>query len=324
MNMVLSHWSANPAVLAATGAVAVTHLLGMRAALGEAKRLAPPRPAAAQTAAFYGGLCAAVVALVSPLAYWAGEYVWVRSMQDVLLAVAAPGLIVLGGPWLVLRHGAAACLRLTGTAARRPAGTAARQPIRPGMADRPVRQDRRPSPAPLARSWMTWPVIATVVFNIGWLGWHLPAPYDAALRHPAASAAEVVTYLGLGIAFWLQLIGSGPITPRLSPLSRVVLVAGTATATAVLAMVLMFGAGKLYPAYAGPAHRILGLVADQQLGGAVLLALALPPFVITAIALCIRWVAAEESEALDAGFDRLLRPSASAWPSWPGFRSSVK
>jgi len=29
-----------------------------------------------------------------------------------------------------------------------------------------------------------------------------------ALRYPAAYAAAVVTYLGLGVAFWLQLIGS--------------------------------------------------------------------------------------------------------------------
>jgi putative membrane protein len=306
----LSHWSANPVVLTAIAAVAVTHLLGMRATLGEARRLGQPRPPAvlAQAAAFYGGLLAAAVALASPVAYRAGEYVWVRSMQDVLLAVVAPGLIVLGGPWLVLRRGAAALLQ----------GRAQRPP-RPDQ--RSPRPDRRPGPASPARSWLRPAVVTTVAFNVAWVGWHLPGPYDAVLRQPAASAAEVVTYLGLGIAFWLQLIGSGPLTPRLAPLSRVVLVAATATCTSVLAMVLMFGAQRLYPAYAGLGHRVLGIVADQQLGGAVLLAVALPPFVITAIALCVRWLAAEESEALSAGFDRLLRPSASARPSWPGYRS---
>jgi cytochrome c oxidase assembly factor CtaG len=293
MSMVLLHWSANPVVLAAVTVVAALHLSGMRATLAAAKR--PHQAVVVQAAAFYCGLAAVVIALLSPVAYSAQKYIWVRSMQDVLLAVVAPGLIVLGGPWLALRHGAAALGRPS------PATTG--------------------SPAPPARSSMAWPGIVTVAFNIGWIGWHLPGPYDAALRHPAASAAEVVTYLGLGIAFWLQLIGSGSLTPRLAPLPRVTLVAATATCSAVLAMVLMFGAGRLYPAYAGTAHRVLGIVADQQLSGAVLLALALPPFVITAIALCIRWLAAEESGALDAGFDSLLRPSASAWPSWPGYRS---
>lgn len=296
MSMVLAHWSANPVVLAAAGAAAVVHLSGMRAALGEAQRLARPRQAVlVQAAVFYCGLAAVVIALMSPVAYSAREYIWVRSMQDVLLAVVAPGLIVLGGPWLALRRGTAAF-------------------------GRPARA-KTASPAPPARSPMAWPAIITVAFNIGWVGWHLPGPYDAALRHPAVFAAEVVTYLGLGIAFWLQLIGSGSVTPRLAPLPRVVLVVGTATCTMVLAMVLMFGAGRYYPAYAGITHRVLGVVADQNLGGAVLLALALPPFAITAIALCIRWLAVEESEELSTGFDRLLRPSASAWPSWPGYRS---
>jgi hypothetical protein len=62
------------------------------------------------------------------------------------------------------------------------------------------------------------------------------------------------------------------------------------------------------------------VVSDQQVGGSVLFAIALPPFLIVGVALCIRWLATEESEALNAGFDRLLKPRASAWPSRPGLR----
>jgi len=51
-------------------------------------------------------------------------------------------------------------------------------------------------------------VLIAIAFNVPWLGWHPPALYDGALRYPAAYAAAVVTYLGLGVAFWLQLIGS--------------------------------------------------------------------------------------------------------------------
>jgi putative membrane protein len=310
MSKVVSHWSADAVVLAAVGAAVVMHLLGMRATFAEAKRLARPRPAGAvtQAVAFYCGLCAVLVALVSPVAYWAGEYIWIRSLQDVLLALAAPSLIVLGAPWLPLARGAA-CLRRAKTS-----------PGEPGTARSLARDGRRPDPAPLVRHWLAWPVIVAVVFNAGWIGWHLPGPYDAVQRHPAASAAEVLTYIGLGLAFWLQLIGSEPFAPRFPPMSRVMLVAGTLVSTSVLAMVLIFGAGILYPAYVGPAHHVLGVVADQQLGGAVLWAVALVPFGITAIALCIRWLAADESDALDAGLDRMLRRSASAWPSRPGFR----
>lgn len=284
MNLVLSHWSANPVVLAVLAVVAAAHLSGMRAALAGPK---PQRRAAlVQAAAFYCGLAAVAVALLSPVAHEAQTYIWVRSIQDVLLAIVAPALIVLGGPWPALRRGA---------------------------------PPRRGAPR-------TWPAVVTVAFNVCWVGWHLPGPYDAALRHPAVSAAEAVSYLALGIVLWLQLIGSGALRPRLAPLPRVTLVAATATCVTVLSMVLMFGAGRIYPAYGEISHRALGLVNDQNLAGAVLLALALPPFVITAIALCIRWVAEDEAGAMSAGFDSLLRPSASAWPSWPGYKSgsSVK
>jgi cytochrome c oxidase assembly factor CtaG len=70
-------------------------------------------------------------------------------------------------------------------------------------------------------------VLAVVAFNVAWCGWHLPVLYDGALRHPVVYAAEVVSYLGLGVALWLQLIGSRPVSPVLAPLCRVTLLAGT-------------------------------------------------------------------------------------------------
>lgn len=313
MNMVVSHWSVNALVLAVCGIVAVTHLLGLCGTLAEAGRLGRPRPAGAvmQAAMFYCGLLAVMVALVSPVAYWSGRFIWVRSQQDVLLALAAPSLIVLGAPWPMLRRGAA-YLRVSRSARRPLSG--------PDPADPRAGQDRRPGQAPAGRSRMAWPVAAVVAFNIGWLGWHLPGPYDSAHRQPAVLAAEVVSYLALGIAFWLQIIGSQPLSPRLAPLPRAFLVAGSLAVTSVLGMVLIFSNGVLYPAYLGPAHRLLGVVADQNIGGAVLWTGALAPFGIAAIALCLRWLGAEESDVLGAGFDRLLRPSASAWPSRPGFK----
>src|SRR5260370_35191199 len=107
MNMVASHWSASPLVLSACAAVAVVHLRGMHAAAADARRQGRGRPAgeAWQGVVFYLGLLAVVVALASPVGYWAQRYIWIRSVQDVLLAMAAPGLVVLGAPWLMLARG---------------------------------------------------------------------------------------------------------------------------------------------------------------------------------------------------------------------------
>jgi len=99
---------------------------------------------------------------------------------------------------------------------------------------------------------------------VAWCGWHLPALYDGALRYPAACAAEVVTYLGLGVAFWLRLIGSRPLSPALAPPRRAALLTGTVIVTTLLGMVLVFGCGLAYPGYAGPGHHVLSVVYDQQ------------------------------------------------------------
>jgi putative membrane protein len=261
--------------------------------------------------AFYAGLAVAALALVSPLGYWSREFIWIRSLQDILLAVVIPPLIVLGAPWLPLRRGAELALRRGAQLAlRRGLGL----PVAVALA--PVTVARRPAPR-----WLSWPVAMTAAFSVVWCGWHVPAMYDGALRHSVVYAAEVVSYLGVGVAFWLQLIGSRPLTPRFPPLQRVMLIAATVVTSTILGMVLGFGANVIYPAYLAVGHHhLLTVVADQQVGGAELWVLVLPSYIIAGVALLVRWLNDEESEALALGFDRLLRPPKPAWPPRTGLR----
>jgi putative membrane protein len=299
MNVVVSHWSANAAILAVVATVTAVHLRGLHGVAADARRRGgdTPHGLGREVAAFYGGLFVVVLALLSPLAYWSAHYIWVRSVQDVLLANLAPAFLVLGAPWLVLRRGLPFRLPRAHGPGRSPG------PGRgPGRAARLARMS----------------VLTVVAFNVAWCGWHLPALYDGALRYPAAYAAEVVTYLGLGVAFWLQLIGSRPLSPALAPLRRVALLAGTVIVSTLLGMVLVFGYGLAYPGYAGPGHRVLSVVYDQQAGGAVLWVLVLPAYVTVGVALLIRWLNDEEAQALASGLDRLLKPAKPAWPTRPG------
>jgi cytochrome c oxidase assembly factor CtaG len=297
MNVVVSHWSANAAVLAVVAVVVAVHLRGLIGVAADARRTGEgtPRGLGWEAAAFYGGLLAVVLALLSPLAYWSASYLWVRSLQDILLANVATVFLVLGAPWLVLR-------RALPFRRARPAGGDA------GASERPAASRAR-----LA-------VGTVVAFNVVWCGWHLPPLYDGALRYPAVDAAEVVSYLGLGVAFWLVLIGSRPLSPVLPPLRRVMLLAGTIVVGTLLGMVLVFGYGVAYPSYIGAGHDVLSVVYDQQAGGAVLWVLVLPVYVTAGVALLIRWLNDEEAEALASGLDRLLRPAKPAWPSRPGLR----
>jgi len=301
MNVVVSHWSANAAVVAVVAVVTAVHVRGLRGMAVDARRQGEdaPRGMGWEAMAFYGGLLVVILALLSPLAYWSHLYIWVRSLQDILLANVAPVFLVLGAPWLVLRRGLLFRRPLAGDSGRSPAADAAPRPT-----------------AGLARL----AVGAVIAFNVVWCGWHLPPLYDGALRYPVVYAAEVVSYLGLGVAFWLVLIGSAPLSPVLAPLRRVMLLAGTVVVGTLLGMVLVFGYGVAYPSYLGAGHHVLSVVYDQQAGGAVLWVLVLPVYVTAGVALLIRWLNDEETEALTSGLDRLLKPAKPAWPSRPGLR----
>ena len=294
MNLVVSHWSANMAVIAVGLAVVAVHLAGLLGLRGDARRggAALPGGLAREAIAFYSGLLLAALAVLSPLGYWSGRFIWIRVLQDILLGVYAPPLIVLGAPWLVLWRG------LGRTARPRPAAAA---PVPPRL--------------------RTWPVAVTALFIVVWCGWYIPALYDAGVHHPVVLAAQAVTTMAAGVALWLQLIGSRPFSPQFGPLYRVFLLTAIVLCGTVLGMVLSFGANVIYPAYLGVgSHHLLSLVDDQQAGGSELWVLVLVPYIIAGIALLNRWLSDEESQALGHGLDRILRPSKSSWPTRTGWR----
>jgi len=243
---------------------------------------------AKERVAFLGGLVLAVLALVPPLGHYAGLYIWVRSIQDLLLAFAAPALIVGGAPWKAWARG-------------RPA-------------ERAGRRWRRPA----------WPVAVVLTFNVIWLGWHVTAAYDLAATNPAVRYLEYVSYLAAGIGFWLQLIGPRPALP---PMRRLTLLVGTAAADTVLGMVLVFGSAVVYPAYRGAGHHALSVLSDQQVAGAVLWMGVLPAVIIAALALINGWLDAEESDELSRDLDRVLGrapvtpgPPKAVWHARSGYR----
>jgi putative membrane protein len=316
MYYVLRHWSLDWPALAIWAVVAAVHLAGLRSLT---RSEGPPLGGHAgghvgrlrrEAAVFHGGLLTALLAVVSPLGYWSLIYIWVRATQDLLLAVVAPSLIVLGAPWLVLASGLGMLTR--------------RQRPEPDAATGAAAPRRAPW-------WLAWPLAVTVAFNVVWLGWHVPVFFDLAARDAVARSAEYVSYLGIGILFWLQLIGSRPSSPVVAPLVRLKLLVATVVADTILGMALVFGSATIYHAYGGPAHHVLSVVADQQVAGGVLWMGILPPLVIVAVALLNTWLSEEESDELSRDLDRALgRPAAAGppragegraiWHARPGYR----
>lgn len=254
------------------------------------------------------GLLAALMAVVSPLGYWSGSYLWVRAMQDLTFCFVAPALIVAGHPWLMLRH-----LRHN-SGQPRPAGTAV-----------PVAAETAPSLAggDLPELETTWsgvgPVLAVATFNVAWLGWHLPSAFDLVQSSAPVRLAEHACYLGAGVWFWLQIGGPRRYGRWQPPLRRLALLTATAAAGTVLGMVLVFGANVVYPAYANSLHHVMTVLDDQQLSGAVLWMGMMPPVVIAGVALLFGWLNDEDSDA-SADLSRLLRHRTSGWYARSGQR----
>jgi cytochrome c oxidase assembly factor CtaG len=294
---VFAHWSASWPVLIGYAIVGPWHLAGLarlRAARAGGNRPADgvrPADLRRQAVLFQLGLLLVLLALVSPVGYWSGVYVWVRAVQTLLVAVVGPGLMVLGAPWLAFRS-----------------------LWRPGSVHT---SPDRVTGVPFL---VSHPVVAVVVFNVVFVGWQLPYLYDLAQANGAVALAEHASFVAAGLLLWLQLISSRPISAPCSPLRRVVFVIWTVGVSTVLGMVLVFGSSVIYPAYANSAHHVMSVLDDQQLSGAVLWMGILPPLITAAVALLSQWLDHEETADVSAGLSRLTAARRGGWPSRPVIR----
>jgi len=284
VDVVFEHWSASWPVLIAYVILVAAHLSGLRRTLPVRATTGPPsgsrRELAREAVMFQLGLAVIAAALLSPMGYLSDVYIWVRALQELLIAVVGPGLLVLGAPWAAF-----------------------------GLAS-----------GPSAPRWLTWLAaqtrLAVIGANVVWLGWLLPGPYDAAHGSAIVALVEHVSLVVAGLLFWLQIISSRPVAQRTSPIRRFGLVVGTAGAFTVIGMVLVFGSGVFYPVYANSAHNLTTVLDDQQLSGAVLWMGILLPLMVVGVALLMEWFSNEES----ADLDRLLTPRRHGWPSRPVIR----
>jgi putative membrane protein len=182
-----------------------------------------------RVASFLGGCGLLVVALLTPLDTLAREYlVWAHLLQNVVFAEWAPLLLVLGVP-------AALGARIGGVGAVRV---------------------------------LTHPFVALPLWVGVYAAWHVPALYDAALRHvDSLLVLEHGTYLVTGLLFWWCVWQDLP--HRLSSAARAAYAFGAFVLSAPLGLVLALVPEPLYDAYADAPDRVWGLsrLTDQQLGG---------------------------------------------------------
>jgi cytochrome c oxidase assembly factor CtaG len=244
------HWSFDPFVVA-VAVIVIAHEVGLnRLAARSSPQHARRRRLRAW--AFYGGLVCLLVAVTSPIDFWADEYFFVHMLEHILIAFYAPILIVLGAPWLPLLFAL-------------PVGARRRimRSILLSAWARPLRS--------LGRA-VRNPWTALIAFNAVMVFWHLPRPFAWAYEHAFVHIWLMHgTFLVTGVLFWLQIISSHPMRPKASYVWQGGAIITTNVVMFVLAMSLsIFSRGSWYPDYAHIAGVTLSPFADQQLGAAIL------------------------------------------------------
>jgi cytochrome c oxidase assembly factor CtaG len=93
------------------------------------------------------------------------------------------------------------------------------------------------------------PAVALACFAAILLGTHVPAFYEAALRHPLLHATEHVLYLIAGLVLWAPVLAPAPLPRRLGPLGSVLYLLIAMFPGAVIGLTLMTATGAVFPSY---------------------------------------------------------------------------
>jgi putative membrane protein len=203
---------------------------------------------------------AVLVALVSPLDALADQLFFMHMVQHVLLLDVVPILAILGLTKVILR------------------------PLTRTVHD----VERRAGP-------LAHPAFAVVLYVAVIWAWHVPAAYDAAVRHSGVHVLEHLTFVLAGSLYWWHLLSPIRARLRLGGLGPVLYMGSTKVLVGALGMGLAFAPSALYAYYEHHA-RVWGISAldDQAMAGLIM---AVEQSIVMGTALVVLFVRAlAESE----------------------------
>jgi putative membrane protein len=250
LSYITENWSFDPFLIVVAFVVGL-HELGLR----NLKRRSRPertRDRRINSLFFYAGLGVLLLAVVSPIDYWADYYFFAHMIEHILIMFFAPILIVAGAPWLPLVHGL-------------PVGVRRR-------VMRSVLLGNWAGPLRALGRFLTAGWVAIVLFNVTMVIWHLPALFDLAETNQDVHIWLMhASFFVTGVLFWLQIIPSHPVKPKLGTGAQIGAILATNVVMIFLAMALsIFTDHSLYPVYDHLPGITLSPFASQQIGAAIL------------------------------------------------------
>lgn len=268
LRIFLLSWNWRPDVLSVLVALGTAFTIGWCRLRKRGARAARPW----RLGAYLAGLASVGLALLSPIDTLGSLLFLTHMFQHELLIMVAAPLLLLADPlpaclWALPRGPRRAVRRLLGRGA-------------------PVRRVLRAA---------TWMPVAWGVFVVTLWAWHLPAIYEAALRHELLHDLEHVSFFGTALLFWWPIINPAPRLRRQAPFGfRIVYIVAAALQNAALGFTIGVTERVLYPSYAA-APRLWGLspLYDQAFGGGIMAEGAMM-FLIPLLVLLWRWLNEEE------------------------------
>ena len=226
-----------------------------------------------RAASFILGLFLISIALGSPLAALDEELLTVHMVEHLLLMTFAPPLLLLGAPVMPILHGMP------------------RQLVQSVMA--PV--FRWPPLHSIGRV-ITEPVFCWLAAAAALLGWHIPAVFALGLQSESWHIVEHACFLAAGFLFWWPVVQPWPsvsVWPRWSILLYLFL---ATLPCDILSGFLVFSDRIAYPNYSSRLRRFsMSVLEDQQVAGALMWTCVTIVYLVPAVILTMRLLAARHS-----------------------------
>jgi cytochrome c oxidase assembly factor CtaG len=251
-----TNWDIPPAVTCALALVAAVYVIGW----ARVHRTRPDRLPLWRLAAFLGGILALFIAVASPLDTFSESLLFMHMSQHFVLMSVAPPLIVLGAPIVPLLRGLPSWIVRWG--------------LGPFLRNRSLHR--------LAHFCTRLPV-AWIIFNVVYVGWHIPVAYEFALSSESWHNFEHACFFFASVLFWLPVIQPWPFRHRSSSLFIVPYLLLADLVNTGLSAFLCFAGRLIYPSY-GQIPRPFGLspLNDQVAAGALMWVFGSIVFVVPA------------------------------------------
>jgi putative membrane protein len=160
---------------------------------------------------------------------------------------------------------------------------------------------------------LTHPAVALPLWAGNLAAWHVPLLYDAALAHPAVHAVQHASFFAGGAIVWAVLFELLPGPRWFGVAQRALYLAGMWFFSLALSSVFLWSGHSFYTPYVrAPRTWGFSALADQRLGGGVMLLEGSFVMLGVLIWLGLRWFAESEARQrlLDAQADAGVAPPA--------------